>query len=240
MMAMYELILIFSTLFCSWAIGRVALFLLHELGMKTKYAQLATILSMLVFLMVVSVPAGLLIGAFLMLVTGIVTPGARSNFSIIILLPLLIAASLALIGLRESPGSWPEILPPLVIEMWAWIVFAACVLIARSVQVRTAQFNAWTVFSILPLALGPVLYPRAHDSLALDAAIICAALAGGMRTVKGDMNATAFVRLPVALMVGYGIMQALRYDAWPLAAVSMVIWLGGLLLSSRRDAYVPA
>lgn len=233
MMAVYELILVVSTLFCSWSAGRIAIFLLKELGLKPKYAQLATILSMLAFLLIISVPAGLLIGALVLVISGIVTPGARSHFSIETLLPLLIAATLALVGLQESPGTWPTFVSVMAIEACAWAVFAASVMIARGTQIHTLHFNLGTTLAVLPLALVPVLYADAHDSLALDAGLVCAALVGGMRTVHRDMNAAAFVRLPVALIVGYGIMQAVHYGAWPIATASLLIWIFSMLIGAR-------
>jgi len=91
------------------------------------------------------------------------------------------------------------------------------------------------VAAAVPLAFAPLLFASAHSSLALDAGLLCAALVGGMRTVNSHTRAAAFVRLPIALLLVYGMMQAVRYGAWPLAVCSLLTWVVGMLWHGKRD-----
>lgn len=235
MMVLYSLILLVSTLICSFTVGRVMTFVLRELGMRTSFAQLATILSILAFMLVVNVPSGLVIGAVVLVWAGLFTPRHVAGFTITTLFPLLIAATLAVTGLQESPGHWPGGISDRGAVAIAWMVYVANVLIGYGARTTINRFNTTAAAAALPLALSVLFVPGVHTSLVLDASLIFAGLVGGLRTVRGDNMAAASVRQPMGLLLGYGIMEAIRYDAVAFAVLSLVIWVVGSTMAARRS-----
>lgn len=225
-MAVYQFVLIFSAWFVSWGMGRVLVYALRVMAIPLHYAQLATLVALLGFLMVVGVPAGVLVGAWVLAAMGVLKP----RLLLTRILPIAIAAFLGVIGLQESPGEWPTSLPDVVFYGFAAILFFVMTFLADDVQATRAQFNGVSALASIPLACVPFLFSTAHASFALDAGLLIASLVGGMHVVRGDPPSAAFLRMPVGLVMGYSIMQAVHYHAWPLALASTLIWLLGMLV----------
>ncbi|PZP86380.1 MAG: hypothetical protein DI582_03300 [Azospirillum brasilense] len=235
MMAFYSLLLILSAFVLSAGLGRVLYYVLKGAGQSRYYAPVATMIVMLGFLMVVSLPAGVLVAGWMLLLMAISQPQTLVGLSLRTVLPILIASTLGLIGLHESPGVWPSMLPVPVITGIVWLVFISCLMLGYGSRADLGQSNLLTAAALIPVALTPVLYPHAHISLAIDAAIIIAALTGGARTAGARMQTPGYLLLPVGLMVAYCLIQTVRYGAWPLAAAGLLIWAVGTLTLNRRE-----
>jgi hypothetical protein len=234
MMAFYSLLLILSAFVLSAGLGRVLYYVLKGAGQSQFYAPAATVLVMLGFLMVVSLPAGVLVAGWLLLLTGITQTQALPRRSLRGVLPLVLASTLGLVGVYESPGAWPTMIPSLAMMGIVWLVFMGCLVLGHGSRADLGQSNLLTAASLLPVAITPVLYTQAHISLAIDAAIIIAALTGGARTAGARMQTPAYLLLPIGLLVGYCLIQTVRYGAWPLAASGLLIWAVGTLTLNRR------
>lgn len=233
MMGIYTAILAFSAYLASYLGGRTVWRLARSGGFPKLYAQLPVPLAMIGFLTVVSMATGVLLAALLMAVLGAVQKpdmpvSARSVF-----LPLLAAVLLATVGVWESPGHWPASVPVIGFLVLAALVFTAAIFATRTAELTMPVLSGVAVAAALPLMLAPVVFPGAHSSMALDSAIILAAVLGGLRVLPESTVAASFVRLPLAVLLAYGAIQAMHYGAWPLGIVSLLIWLAGVKLAPR-------
>lgn len=231
MMSVYTLVILLSAWLGGWIGARMLARFAKQIGFDAQYAQAAITLSMLAFLTVVSVSAGALIAAIVAALAGFVT---RSPW-----VPLLVVIALATVGVWESPGTWPEAVPEIGFLLLAAVVFALSVGAARTAALALPVLGGVTGAACLPLLIAPFVFSAAHTSLALDAAIILAALAGGIVVLSRTVEAAAFVRMPLAVLMAYGAIQAMHYGAWPLGIVSLLIWLAGLKLAPRAAQAVP-
>lgn len=233
MMGIYTAILAFSSYLASYLGARTIWRLARSGGFPMTYAQLPVPLAMIGFLTVVSMATGVLIAALLVAVMGAVQKPdlpvtARTN-----LLPLIGAMLLATVGVWESPGQWPASVPVIGFLLLAALLFAASLFATRTAEMSMPVLSAVTLAALLPLMLAPLLYPGVHGSMALDSAIVLAALLGGLIVLPETLASAAFVRLPLSLFVAYGAIQAMHYGAWPLGIVAFMVWLAGVKLAPR-------
>ena len=228
MMAVYTLVIAGSAYFLAWAGTRVFARLAKQGGFDAQYVQVAMTLSMIGFLTVVSMATGVLLAALLGALAWL---AKRSPW-----LPLAAMVVLATVGVWESPGAWPASVPLIGFLLLAALCFAASLFAARSAELSLPMIGAVTMAACLPLIAAPLVFAGAHSSLALDASIILAALAGGMAVLPASSVVAPFVRLPLAVLVAYGAIQAMHYGAWPLGVVSLLIWLAGLKLAPREHS----
>jgi hypothetical protein len=240
MMALYIVILCSSAYFASFAGGRVGNRILRELDASRERTQLATALSLLMFFTVVSAPAGVMVAALLMIVLGFLKPGVWLLGERQVVAALALAVLVAVIGISAAPGIWPSMLPEMVWWLVAALVVAVCLLAANRCEAALEDFSIVAMASVAPLILAPLLFPDAHSSLAIDAALLISALLGGVVASSQPQRITALLKLPVALMIAFGVVQALRYGAWPLAMTSLLVWLGGLIAAQQSSRKVLA
>ena len=223
MMAFYTVLIVGSAYVAALLGGRTLARIGKQVGFAEHYAQLAITFAALAFLTVVSVATGVVLAALLGALAWLVTRSAW--------LPLAAMVVLATVGVWESPGSWPASVPVIGFLLLAALLFAA-----RTAEIGLPMFAAVTVAACLPLLAAPVVFASAHGSMALDAGIVLAALAGGLMALPGAPVAAPLLRLPLAVLVAYGAVQAMHYGAWPLGIVSILIWLAGLKLAPREPA----
>ena len=235
MMGLYSVILAFSTFVASLLGTRILLRLLQELDFQPAHAQLAVILSAIGFLTVVSLPAGILLAALVLVLQGLLA--IRINLSKGILQLLTLAAILlALVGIHQSPGSWPAPLADwMILPLAGLLLFALLAGVGRS-SLSFNQASLIAISALVPISLAPLFFSAAHSSLALDTAIINAALIGGL-IVLPQQSASSHFKLPLVALVGYAAIQTAHYGAWPLALVSLAILLAGMFsLRSQAEA----
>lgn len=225
MMVLYTVVIVGSAYLAGLLGTRTLARIGKQVGLPPHGAQLAMALSMIAFLTVVSVATGVVLAALVGALAWLVT---RSVW-----LPLAAMALLATVGVWESPGSWPASVPVIGFLLLAALVFAASLAAARTAEMALPVLAGVTVAAYLPLLVAPVVFTHAHTSLALDAGIVLAALAGGAIVLPGATVSAALLRLPLAVLVAYGAIQAMHYGAWPLGVVSVLIWLAGLKLAPR-------
>lgn len=228
MMAFYTVLIVGSAYVAALLGGRTLARIGKQVGFAEHYAQLAITFAALAFLTVVSVATGVVLAALLGALAWLVTRSAW--------LPLAAMVVLATVGVWESPGSWPASVPVIGFLLLAALLFAASLFAARTAEIGLPMFAAVTVAACLPLLAAPVVFASAHGSMALDAGIVLAALAGGLMALPGAPVAAPLLRLPLAVLVAYGAVQAMHYGAWPLGIVSILIWLAGLKLAPREPA----
>lgn len=225
MMSVYSVVIVGSAWLAGWIGARTLARFAKQIGFDPRYAQAAMTISMLAFLTVVSVAAGVLIAAIVGALAWLVT---RSSW-----VPLLVMVLLATVGVWESPGAWPAEVPEIGFLLLAAVIFGVSVFAARTAELPLPVLGGVTGAACLPLLIAPFVFPAAHSSLALDAAIILAALVAGIMALPKSAMAAPFLRLPLAVLVAYGATQAMHYGAWPLGIVSLLIWLAGLKLAPR-------
>lgn len=226
MYALYMIILLASAALASWGGGRILARVGKELGLSTAVPQLAVSLAIIAFLLVVSMPAGILIGMLFLLAAPLLPRGQ---------IWLRAAALLSgLLGVAEATGGWPAPLPEAVGFALAALTMAGLLAVADRHALPVRRFGMIILAGMLPLIVAPLLYKTAHTSLALDALLIGAAVLGGMPGHGKGEPAAVFLRLPVVLALGYGMVQAVRYGAWPLALASLLITLAGLVSGRER------
>lgn len=237
MMALYSLILIGTALLISWGGERILNRVLKELGIPRIYAQLAIIAAVLAVFIIVSLSAGVLIGATVLLFA---TAWHRTTLPLSMRqawVPLVLGIALGVLGIHTSAGQWPTMLPLAAGIALAVITSSACVFTARQASMDMIRFAGVTIAAAFPLALAPVLFPSAHTSIALDVALLSAGMLGGILIPYSRRFAAAFVRLPVALIMAACIMQAVRYGAWPLAVVSFGLFVMGMLSVRQHELH---
>lgn len=233
MMGIYTAILAFSAYLASYLGGRTAWRLARGAGFPKLYVQLPVPLAMLGFLTVVSMPTGVVLAALLLAVMGAVQAPSAPITTRSVFLPLLAALLLATVGVWESPGNWPASVPLIGFLLVAALAFAASLFATRTAELTVPVLSGVAVAAALPLMLAPLVFAGAHSSMALDSAIILAALLGGLIVLPESTVAASFVRLPLAVLLAYGAIQAMHYGAWPLGVVSLLIWLAGVKLAPR-------
>ena len=233
MMAIYTAILVFSAYLASFLSGRTLWRLARNAGFPVIYAQVAIPLAFIAFLMVASLATGVLLAALLLVVSGLTHKPQTPLLARSVLLPLLAAILLATVGVWESPGAWPASVPVIGFLLLATIIFAAAMFATRPAELSMPMISGLTVAAALPLMVAPLVFPGAHSSMALDVALILAAVAGGLVVLPASSVAAGFVRLPLAVLMAYGAIQAMHYGAWPLGIVSLLIWLAGVKLMPR-------
>lgn len=237
MMGIYTVILAFSSYLVGLLGTRTLLRIARAVGLPAIYAQVAMVLAVIGFLTVVSMPTGVLLAALLTMVSAGVAQASLAGTSIRSGLLLLLAAMvLAVVGVWESPGAWPASVPLPGFLLLAAFVFAAALFATRSAEVTMPVLLGIAVASSLPLMVAPLVFAGVHGSMALDAAIILAGLTGGAMVLPASAVAAGFVRLPLAVLMAYGAIQAMHYGAWPLGIVSTLIWLAGVKLAPRAGA----
>ena len=228
MTVLYAAIMVGSAFLGGWLGARTLARLGQQVGFASDYAQAAMSMAMIGFLTVVSMEAGVLIAAMVAAAAGLVTRAAW--------LPLLAVVLLATVGVWASPGSWPASIPEIGFLVMAAGIFAVSLWAARGAQLALPVLGGVSVAACLPLLLAPLVFAPVHGSLALDAAIILAALAGGILVLPRTAVAAPLLCLPLAVLIAYGAIQAMHYGAWPLGIVSLLIWLAGLKLAPRAVA----
>ncbi len=230
MMAFYTMVVVGSAWLAGLLGTRTLARIGKQVGYPVGYAQLAMTLAMIGFLTVVSMATGVLLAALVGALAWTVT---RSPW-----LPLAAMVILATVGVWESPGAWPASVPVIGFLLLAALLFAASLFAARTADIALPVLAAVTMAASLPLMVAPIVFTAAHGSMALDMGIILAALAGGLAVLPGSAIAAPILRLPLAVLVAYGAIQAMHYGAWPLGIVSILIWLAGLKLAPRELASV--
>lgn len=228
MMVIYTAVIVGSAYLAGLLVTRVLARIGKQVGFDIRYAQIGVSLSMIAFLTVVSMATGVLIAALIGALAWVVT---RSLW-----LPLAAMVVLATVGVWESPGAWPASVPLIGFLLLAALLFSASLFAARTAEISLPFLSAIALAASLPLIVAPLVFEAAHSSAALDAAIILAALAGGLLVLPGTTIVAPLLRLPLSVLVAYGAIQAMHYGAWPLGIVSIVIWLAGLKLAPRELA----
>lgn len=228
MMAVYTVVVAGSAFLAGLLGARTLARMGTQVGYAAGYAQLAISISMLGFLTVVSMATGVLLAGLVGALAWMVTRAAWA--------PLAIMVVLATAGVWESPGAWPASVPVIGFLLLAALVFTASLVAARTAELALPVLAAVTMAASLPLMLAPMVFDAAHGSMALDAGIMLAALGGGLMALPGAAVAAPLLRLPLAVLVAYGAIQAMHYGAWPLGIVSILIWLAGLKLAPRAVA----
>ncbi len=236
MMGIYTVVLTFSSYLISLLGTRAFLRIARSGGLPKIYSQLAMVLAMIGFLTVVSMPTGVLLAALLAAAVAAITNPHNATAGRGTLLPLLAAVVLGTVGVWESPGAWPASVPLIGFLLLAAVVFAGALFATRTAEVTLPVLVGITVAAALPLMIAPLVFANAHGSMALDEAIILAALLGGIIVQTAGTVVAGFVRLPLAVLMAYGAIQAMHYGAWPLGIVSLLIWLAGVKLAPRANA----
>lgn len=236
MMGIYTAIIAFSAYLASYLGARTIWRLARSGGFPMTYAQLPVPLAMIGFLTVISMATGVLIAALLVAVMGAVQKPDSPVTARTTLLPLTAAILLATVGVWESPGQWPASVPVIGFLLLAALLFSASLFAARTAELSMPVLSAVTLAALLPLMVAPLVFPEVHGSMALDSAIILAALLGGLMVLPETLASAAFVRLPLSLFVAYGAIQAMHYGAWPLGIVAFMVWLAGVKLAPRVSA----
>lgn len=229
-MVVYQLVLILSALFASAAIGMVLRYACRVLGVPAQHAQLGMVIAALGFLIVVALPAPVVIAALLLVLGALIAP--RTDFWVWAM--RVPAAVLVALGIAQSAGGWPSGDGYLLLAAAAGgFAIALCGLMGCA-SLALPRLQSVVALAALPLLAAPLVMPQVHTSLALDAALLLAALLGGR--VHGAHTASLPVRLLVAAIMAYLPMQAAHYGAWPLALVSVALLLGGFVTMGRRHA----
>lgn len=229
MMGLYSLILAASAAFAAWAGERVFTRVLREMDAPDELSQVMVALAAIAFFVVVALPAAMVIGALLLLVLGALKRPTPPG--------LVIAVLLGLYGLAELHSNWPMPLP-----FGAWwdmsgVIWFALLLPATRVQPSQWVFSVAIIFSALPLALAALFFPAVHGSMALDVAILSAALLGGVLSPYAAQPATLMLRLVGAFLLGGLIVQTLHYGAWPVAVLSAGLWLVSMFWLKRKPVF---
>lgn len=225
MTVLYAAVVIGSAWLAGWMGARTLARLGQQVGWRMEYAQAAMTIAMIAFLTVVSMPAGVLIAAIVGALAWLATRHAWA--------PLLAMVLLATLGVWESPGSWPASVPEIGFLVLAAAILAASLFAARGAVIALPMLGAVSAAACLPLLIAPLVFADAHSSLSMDAAIILAALGGGIAVLPRSALAAPLLVLPLAVLMAYGAIQAMHYGAWPLGIVSLLIWLAGLKLAPR-------
>lgn len=233
MMAIYTAILAFSAYLASFLGARTLSQLARNAGLPAIYAQVAIPLSFIAFLMVASLATGVLLAALLMMLSGAMNKPQTPLMARTVLLPMVAAILLATLGVWESPGVWPASVPVIGFLFLAALIFAAALSATYTAELSLPVVSGVALAAALPLMLAPLVFLGAHGSIALDVALILAAVAGGLVVLPESSIAASFVRMPLAIMMAYGAVQAMHYGAWPLGIVSLLIWLAGVKLMPR-------
>lgn len=238
MMAIYSLIFMASAAFASWAGERIFTRVLREMAAPDTLSQLMVVLAAFGFLIVVAAPAGWIVGGLLVMGLGLWQPGApHAPVEMPSLVGWSIASLLGVYGLTEFSGAWPAMLP--APAWWGLALVAWFVLFMPAHRVQPSQwiFSGAITLSAIPLILAPLLFPRVHGSLALDAGIVIAALLGGVLSPYASQPATAMLRMCMAYVLVGMMLVAAYYGAWPAAAASALIWGVSLMLMRRQPVF---
>lgn len=233
MMSIYTAIIAFSAYLTSFLGGRTLARLSRNIGFPVLYAQIAISLAFIAFLMVVGMATGALLAALLLAVVGLVNKPQAPLMARSVFLPCIAAIVLATIGVWESPGTWPASVPLIGFLLLSAAIFSAALFATRAAELTIPVLSGVALAAALPLMLAPLVFADAHSSMALDMAIILAAIAGGLVVLAESTVAASFVRLPLAVLMAYGAIQAMHYGAWPLGIASLLIWLAGVKLAPR-------
>lgn len=234
MMVLYILILCGSAYFASFAGMRVGNRILREMDAPRARAQVAMALSLICFLTIVSAPTGVMTGALLVAIFGVVYPLLPPLGDWRGSVPLLAAAGMGVVGVTGAPGAFPAMVPAVVWWAVSFGVFLAYMLSVRHAAPSLQNFSAVAIVAVIPLGLAPLLFADAHHSLAVDGGLIASALLGGVVASTHAQATSAFLRLPVAMVTAYLALQAVRYGAWPLAGVCVVLWFLGMATMQRQ------
>ena len=237
MVVFYSLLIFASAFVLARLASAVIRQVLQRGGFDLRYLPVGVLLVMTGFLMVVSMPASVLIAVFLLAVAGLGSSEAALGLSWRTLLPIAMAALLGILAVQEAPGAWPIDLPLAATMGIVWVIFFGLLLMSNRARLTMAESHSISLLALLPMALTPVLYAHAHTSLAMDAGIIIAALAGGVRYADHRALCPTFFVMPLAMLITYLAVQAVRYDAAPMAMLSILIWLIGIFVVSRRKEH---
>lgn len=234
MMILYAIVILGSALLVSLIGCRIFTRILREVEGPMARAELACVISAIAFYTVVSLPAGAVIAAIVATLLGyfqrsLALPALRS------IGPLALVVAFALVGVAQSPGAWPAVVPGWVFLLPSALVLVGMIAVAERQHMLFLHYAGVSMAAGVPLMVAPLLFSTAHHSLALDHAILCAALLGGILGLKPAPTAL-LLRLPVAMLLAYQIVQAAHYGAWPLAVLALLIWVGGMIAVGRRAA----
>jgi len=234
----YAVLIIASAWVTSFLGSRGAQRVLKELDLPRSHAQLAVTLPMIAFLVVVSLPAGVVLAAMVLMIDGVRSPDAASR-PLRKTWPWLLAILLFGLGLTESPGTWPPALPGWALPVIAAGAVVPLLMAAHRLPAPTLRRQCLLLLvACLPLMAAPVLFKTAHASLMIDTAIMCAAVCAGALVLPATMPVAALLRLPVTLLFFHAVVQALHYGAWPMAGLALVLWVGGMFMTGRPHAHL--
>jgi hypothetical protein len=218
MVTTYTIILCFSACFTAFVLVRGAQLVARLSGLTDRLPAGAYILlSLLGFLMVAAAPAKLLSAMLLLTIAGVI--GVFNYLPSIARWGMpLIAAVLASTStpLPAIPG-----IPNAMVPLLAMGLLFALTMAAEHGADDTILGGSGVIAALLPLVVAPLIF-GAPSYLALDAALVAAALAGG--ALAAPAGATlGFARAPFALLTGWLILRAVAYGAWPCALVSLAV-----------------
>lgn len=234
MIEFYSLVILGSAFVLARLASLVIRHVLLRAGGSLRYLSFGVLLMITGFLMVVSMPAALLLAVMLLSVAAMAPSEALSVRSWRAILPMGIAAILGVLSLQESPGAWPISLPLPAIMGILWLGFFGHLLLSYGARMNMLEGQTLTLAALLPVAITPLIYAQAHVSLSMDVGIIIAGLAGGARYADHRAHCPPFFLMPLAMLIAYLAVQAVRYGAAPMAMLSMLIWLIGIFVLSRR------
>lgn len=222
MVAVYIIILCFSAALAAFSAARLAWRLSRLLNQSFAVpGGVFAALSSIAFLTVVGAPASVLVGALLVLGSGM---AGRSGY-----LPPIAVWGVPLIATVLGLSSFH--LPALGIPPAA----LACAILLGWFLVTVSAWRAPNaaigggigfLLALLPLCMAPVLFPVPH-SITLDAALIMSALGGLIAASRADAR-LAIARPALGFLLGWLIVVAALNGAWPAALVSALAWCAAI------------
>jgi hypothetical protein len=236
MVAVYIIILCFSTLFAAWVMSRASQ---RFAGLISREAALIPVgvfaaVTVIAFMVVVAVPATVLVGALLLLAVS--HAHARLYWP-----PVTYWGGLAIAVLLGLSGLHFPSIPHLPMAVLMGVAMIGWYAIAASGDHAPNDLPGGTlgfIAACVPLAAAPLFF--APSSIALDSALILCALLGTL--VAGRATDTlGGARMPLAYLLGWLMIEAALRGAWPCAVISILAWAAAIAYATlhreNRDAF---
>ena len=230
MVTAYIIILLLSTALTAWAALRV----MHRLGALFNTSDLVpagllAVVAILAFLTVVGAPAKLLVGAVLLVGLGLIS---NQRF-----LPKIARWGVPFIAvmLGLSTLTLPAIdkVPHAMVLAGAGVAWLAMVLGSNAGMDDAKTGSIAHIVTLLPLIASPFIF-QTPSHVGLDAALIAAGLVGLLAAFRpGDVLGMA--RAPLALLLGWLMLEAASHGAWIAAIVSLLAWGGAIAYATQQN-----
>lgn len=214
--------------------------LLPMLGMAPGMG-VAALLPAVAFLIVVSAPAPLLVGTLVL--SGMAAWRAHREDGLVAMLLLAALATLiGLVGFHAPTAPYLATLPPMAGLALLGLVWFGFIFAGRFGNAHGGFFAYGALASLAAVATAPLFVPATHP-LALDAALIAAALIGALLAGGYRLGIGTPARLGLGMLVSYLPLAAIWQGAWIAGLAGLAIWaiaLGwGWMQQEPLDSHFP-